>query len=61
MSTLDPRYAGTASRDDPRFITKAAVKPNGYKRTKAQTRRENSSTDPYFRDPNDAPIDKGIV
>ena len=61
MSTLDPRFAGFASRNDPRFIKKEELPPNGYKRTKAQTKRENATTDPYRRDPSYHSLDKGIV
>lgn len=61
MPNYDPRYAGTASKDDPRFAADPVKKVDGYKRTKAQTRRSNKN-DPYFRDPNDAPLNRlGIV
>ena len=60
MKAIDPRFAGFASRNDPRFISKKDIEPNGYKRTKAQTKRESVSTDPYFRDSSEH-ILKGII
>ena len=62
MPNLDPRYAGTASKNDPRFQPEVNKKPNGYKRTKSETMRQNDKTDPYLRDPNDAPRNRlGII
>lgn len=62
MKGIDPRFAGTASKGDPRFDPSIVKKADGYSRTKAQKKRESHKNDPYSRDPNDAPLNRfGIV
>jgi hypothetical protein len=56
MTFVDPRFAGTASKDDPRFIKREEIKPDGYGRTKSQKLRENHKLDSYTRDLSRAPI-----